>query len=76
MMEKKTAVSVGLGTYAGEPAAAAPEQCLPERDTAPKTPLTHKQQLFVEYYLKFLNSVEAAVAAGYTPEMLRPTLSG
>ena len=71
MKEKKQAVSVGLGTYAGEPAAAAPEQCQPERDTAPKNPLTHKQQLFVEYYLKFLNSVEAAIAAGYTPENAR-----
>ena len=64
-------VSVGLGTYAGDAAAAAPEQCQPERDTAPKTGLTHKQQLFVEYYLKFLNSTEAAIAAGYTPANAR-----
>lgn len=61
-------VAVGLGAYQGDQKQ--PES-QPERDNSANEPLTHKQQLFVEYYLKHLNYTQAAIDAGYTPENIR-----
>ena len=64
----ETPVAIGLGSYQGEPTQ---PECQPERDNAPNEPLTHKQQLFVEFYLKHLSGTQAAIDAGYTPANAR-----
>lgn len=64
----ETPVAIGLGSYQGEPPQ--PES-QPERDNSANEPLTHKQQLFVEFYLKHLSGTQAAIDAGYTPANAR-----